>query len=545
MRTSIILFILIQCFVTSCTDRAVEPKTPSGDDERATEDNANIRVPQYQGVFLYGSNMGYKNNWNDENIADALVGNASGSIEGIGVNSLRPALYENFVERWGYEIRVETFGYYKTIGAINNTVFIGDRPSDAHREKRQYAQGMASESYENLYEPIWDNGENGTPVNDNNYYALYVYKVAKAYGSNVKFWEIKNEPDYTYTGAGNRAAGEQDNWWDNDPRPEDLNNWKAPIQSYIRLLRVSYEVIKHVNPDSYVCVGGIGYISFLDAILRNTDNPDGGKITSAYPLKGGAWFDCLSFHIYPMYYLRNWVGNNTPGNISGFKYYRNSDDAAATVIDRKNTMFSLMAKYGYGAEYPAKEVIITEVNVPNKPVSDYLGSQETQRNFAVKLAVLSQVNSIAGVYIYGAWDGQEANGSSTDPYDYMGLYKPLPDSPGQLLRPNDAGIAWRTMTSLIGDYRYDATQTMLLNIPSTAEGAAFYSDKAKDYIYVLWAKTNENDMSENASVEYSFPAAIGAKSIYYKQWDNKNYIATGSQITLKATPFFIKVNNNF
>ena len=533
----IVIFALIQCFATSCNDKTIEPETPSGNGEHSAADNANTRVPKYQGAFLYGSNMGYKSNWDDKDIADALAGNASGSIEGIGVNSLRPALYEDFVETWGYGIRVETFNYYKTIGAINNTVFIGDRPSDAHREKKQYAQGMASESYENLYEPIWDNGENDTPVNDKNYYALYVYKVAKAYG-NVKFWEIKNEPDFTYSGAGDKVAGEQGNWWDNDPRPADLSNWKAPIQSYIRLLRVSYEVIKHVNPDSYICVGGIGYSSFLDAILRNTDNPDGGKVTGAYPQKGGAWFDCLSYHIYPMYHLRSWAG-------TGFRHYRNSDDAAATVIDRKNTMFSLMAKYGYGAEYPAKEVIITEVNVPSKSVSGYLGSQETQRNFAIKLAVLSQVNGIAGVYIYGAWDGQEANSSSTDPFDYMGLYKPLPNRPGQQLRPNESGIAWRTMTSLIGDYRYNATQTAILNLPSTVEGAAFYSDKVKDYIYVLWAKTSEKDMSEDASVEYTFPAAIGANNIFYKQWDNNKFSVTGSRITLKGDPFFIKVNSSF
>lgn len=540
------LLLITLCFIViSCSDENEinnEPDNPDG--EKAF--NANQKVPVYDGPFLYGSNMGSKTNWQDQDIADMLSGNAGKKIEGIGVNSLRPALYENFVEKYGYEIRTEAFKHYKNIGAINNAVFIGDRPSDAHREKKQYAGGQPSESYENLYEPIWDNGENGTPVNDNNYYALYVYKVAKMYGDNVRFWEIKNEPDYTSTGAGDKASGQEGNWWDNDPKPDDLKNWKAPIQSYVRLLRVSYEVIKHVHPDAYICVGGIGYRSFLDAILRNTDNPDGGKVTDQYPYQGGAWFDCLSYHVYPMYYLRSWAGYNTPGNINGFRYYRNSDAAANTVIDRKNEMTDLLKKYGYdGATYPMKEVIITETNIPHKQINDYIGSQEAQRNYAIKLAVLSQINEIRGVYIYGPWDNKEASAASTSPYDFMGFYKPIPESPGQQLRPNDSGIAWRTMSTLLNNSTYDANETNRLNLPAEVNGAAFYSNQSKNHIYVLWATTANNDQNENISVNYSFPSGMNVSKIYTRQWDNKSAQINGSTLKLTGAPVFVKVNKEF
>ena len=292
----------------ACKQIVEEPGVPPV--EIGTE-NANTKANVYDGYFLYGSNMGWlNNNWRDEDVADILVGNTSKGIDGVGVNSLRPALYEFFVETWGYDVRVETFRHYSNIGAKENVVFIGDVPSDEHRERRQYVPERDSESFENLYEPIWDNGENGTPVNDNNYYALYVYKLAQRYKGYVKFWEIKNEPDLTYrwdfAGA---SPGTFGSWWDNDPPPEQLINWYAPVQSYVRLLRVSYEVIKAVDPGAFICVGGIGYVSFLDAILRNTDNPDGGKVTETYPHTGGAWFDCLSFHCYPMYYLRSWIGD--------------------------------------------------------------------------------------------------------------------------------------------------------------------------------------------------------------------------------------------
>ncbi|MDR2920314.1 MAG: hypothetical protein LBV72_13250 [Tannerella sp.] len=531
---------------TSCSDEhsiTDEPDHPNG--EKAF--NANQKVPAYDGFFLYGSNMAYKNNnWSDQDVADILAGNTSKGIEGVGVNSLRPALYENFVEQYGYEIRLDAFKHYKNIGAINNTVFIGDRPSDAHREKKRYVNGEESESYENLYEAIWDNGENGTPVNDNNYYALYVYKVAQMYGENVRFWEIKNEPDYTHTGYGNRASGEEGNWWDNNPNPTDLKNWKAPIQNYVRLLRVSYEVIKYVNPDAYVCVGGIGYASFLDAILRNTDNPDNGRVTDEYPLTGGAWFDCLSYHVYPMYYLRNWVGKETAGNINGFGYFRNSDDAVKNVIEKKNDLFDLMKKYGYdGATYPMKEVIITETNIPNKQTNDYIGSQQAQRNFAIKLAVQSQINEICGVYIYCPWDNKENSNSSTDPYDYMGFYKPIPESPNSNLRVNDIGTAWRTMTGLLSNSTYDAGQTSRLNLPTEINGAAFYSKQSKDYLYVLWVSNADKDQNENASANYSFPSGMNVSKIYTRQWDNKSAQTNGSTLKLTGAPVFVKVNKDF
>lgn len=67
----------------------------------------------------------------------------------------------------------------------------------------------------------------------------------------------------------------------------------------IGLLRISYEVIKTVDENAYVCIGGIGNPAFLDAVLRNTDNPIDGTENNDYPLLGGAYFDVLSFHSYP------------------------------------------------------------------------------------------------------------------------------------------------------------------------------------------------------------------------------------------------------
>ena len=91
-------------------------------------------------------------------------------------------------------------------------------------------------------------------------------------------------------------------------------------------------MIKSVDPDAYVTVAGTGFPSFLDAILRNTDNPEDGSVTAEYPLGGGAYFDVMGFHSYPAIdgSLREW--NN---DIPGFEYYRHSDAAAEGIVKRQ------------------------------------------------------------------------------------------------------------------------------------------------------------------------------------------------------------------
>ena len=484
---------------------------------------ANTHPNVYDGYFLYGSNMGWLNdNWRDEDVADILIGNPGRGWVGVGVNSLRPALPEYFVEQWGYENKVNTFKYYFDQNAKLNVVFIGDSPSEQHREKRQYATGVQSQSYENLYEPIWIEGQGGRTVNRNNHYAWYVYNLVTRYKNYVKFWEIKNEPDLTGSNS-----GWDGNWLTRDPYPAELVNFGAPIQSYIRMLRISYEVIKSVDPQAYVCVGGIGYESFLDAILRNTDNPDSGKVTERYPYKGGAWFDCLSFHIYPMYSLRSWENN------------RHSDAAVAAVENQTKTYVDLLKNYGYGNVYPAKEMIITETNIPGKEIGDFIGSDQAQRNYLMKAAVIGQKNQIRGIYPFCVWDARERDQAGWE-YDFMGFYKPLPNSPGSgTLRVNESGTGWRTTSRLLGNRKYDEDETLRLNLPAQVDGGAFYSSSANDYVYALWAKTT-TDRSESASASYSFPASMGVTGMDAFNWEETQTSISGNTVSLTATPLFIK-----
>ena len=132
-----------------------------------------------------------------DNGAKSWSGKNADGIDGAGVNALRTGLWEYFLEAWGYDIRTDAFDYYGELGMKNNVAIVG-YPADDHRDKTEHCATNDSKVFDNLWEPIWDNGENGTPVNDDNYLALYLHKLMPLYGDNIKFYEIWNEPDFDY-----------------------------------------------------------------------------------------------------------------------------------------------------------------------------------------------------------------------------------------------------------------------------------------------------------------------------------------------------------
>ena len=341
---------------------------------------ANDQIIPYEGHFRYGVNMGYYAPWQDHQLAEIAAGDDKLNLPGVGVNAVRPALFEHFFDYWGYDVRKEAFDRYEALGMTENVGFIG-YPSDDHRDKTIFCpddEKQESAVFKNLYEPIWDDGENGTPVNDENYYALSVYKIVHQYKGQVRFWEVWNEPDFDYASNAWKKPGEPGNWWDNEPFPCSYA-LKAPAFYYNRILRISYEVIKSIDPTLYVCTGGLGYPSFLDVILRNTDNPDEGTVSAEYPLKGGAYFDVLSFHSYPLIdgSVRQWDNASW-----GFKYQRHSDAAVAGFVKRKREFEAVLHKYGYnGQQFPKKEWICTETTIPRVKFEDNMGSDLAHTNY--------------------------------------------------------------------------------------------------------------------------------------------------------------------
>ena len=135
------------------------------------------RVPAFSGYFQYGSNMGYYGpSWDDKTLADIAAGNPAKNVKGAGVKSLHLTLPESFLESWAYDVRVDMFTHYASLGIKENTVFLEDPKAD-HRDPTNFGCSQSSRLFKNMYEPIWDGGANGTPVNDNNYLASGLIRV--------------------------------------------------------------------------------------------------------------------------------------------------------------------------------------------------------------------------------------------------------------------------------------------------------------------------------------------------------------------------------
>ncbi|MEN0049463.1 MAG: hypothetical protein AAF806_20555 [Bacteroidota bacterium] len=530
---------------------------------------ANDKVIPSEEAFGSGVNIGYYNGWTLLQLSDIAVGNPNFNQKGLGINTTRQSLPEHFQEQWGYDFRLGAFKHFEQYGGqLQHTIFVG-YPSEAHRDtevycneqdrnfdekkannNRDYQQSIL---FKNMYEPIWDNGENGTPYNDENYYAAYLYKTVTLYKSYVKYWEILNEPDQTASRYSNYAAGRAGNWWENNPSPCECAI-KAPIFHYIRMLRISWEIIKTVDPTAYVAIGGIGYPSFLDAVLRNTDNPNDGSTSKDFPLKGGAYFDVLSYHSYPHLdsSLKKW--NNSK---KGFDYFRHTDAAVKGVFALKDRFQTVLDKHGYDdKQFPEKEWIITECNVPKVTINGGFGSGEVQRNFIVKVMIEARKQGLRQFQVYNLGDKMTFQ-EATTPYaefNLMGMFKNMyPEDFSKIYgdmptnqhnhRITELGTAYRTINNALKGFSLDEKATAALANFAGIDGGVFKNGNG-ERLLVIWAKTS-SDKSEKAQAELDLATFFKGKKLEKYTWNysqtNKMTALKGTKVSLTGSPMFIKV----
>jgi len=497
--------------------------------------NAKDFVNPYDGVFRPGSNLDYYPNWSTIELGDLAGGNPAKGIMGIGAKTLRPVLSESVLEIFGYDVVVDDFQHFQSLGMDEFTAVLAF-PVDWHKDYTEYCPGTPSNLFANLHTPIWDGGANGTPYNDENYFAAYVYKTVTTYDEYVKFWEIWNEPGFDYTGnTGWRDAGDpQGNWWDNDPNPCDYI-LQAPIENYVRTLRIAYEVIKTISPNDYVVTAGFGYQSFLDAVLRNTDNPDGGSVTAEYPEGGGAYIDIMGLHNYP-----HIDGTTRLSNIEFFE--RHSDRAAEGLLYRRDFFQEIFDNYGYDGEtYPKKLTLCTEMNAPRdfdgNEDGRYFAGNEAQRNYIMKTFVTAITNDVINFHVYSIGD----NPGSGLGFDVMGLYEDLSVvDPGEQVL-NDEGVAMKTTSDMLWGTLYDEDRSAAMNAPEGVEAHAFLRADGR-YVYMLWARTTI-DNSEFADKNYSFPSSFEYNDLERREWDyaitNSTSQENAAGIDLDGTPFFL------
>ena len=174
----------------------------------------------YTGNYGFGTNMGYYGQqFTDQDIAQ-LSYNA-------GARTVRLSLPDWLITGYGTNARRSAFQYYQSIGLKDLTVFLGE-PNDptTHAGTGTDDRDMTvfpgadthAQTFKGLYEPIWLDAAK-TKINPANTFALYVYNTVSTYGANVKFWEIINEPDFTYGSNGWADKSQSTSWWNVNPSP--------------------------------------------------------------------------------------------------------------------------------------------------------------------------------------------------------------------------------------------------------------------------------------------------------------------------------------
>ena len=96
---------------------------------------ANDIVPDYETPFRLSINPNFNGHqWSDQGLATIAAGDSSMGVPGVGIKSFRVPLPENFLDFWGYDIRVDAFQHYDDLGLKDNTVcllYTSPSPRDA------------------------------------------------------------------------------------------------------------------------------------------------------------------------------------------------------------------------------------------------------------------------------------------------------------------------------------------------------------------------------------------------------------------------------
>jgi hypothetical protein len=441
--------------------------------------------------YLFGANPGAPPaGWNDAK--QAIIASK------IGINTYRVWLPESYLDQWGYDIAFKTgaMGTYKDVG-FKNLVGNLNTPTFAHSNAPDSGSTYAY-SPKNLNQAIWLNDGN---VNPDNYWAVYVNKTVTMYKDYIKIWEVWNEPDFVSNWQATQT------WDTENPQPSDLVNWHDTIENYNRLMRITWEVARKVDPTAHVAVGGLGYPNFLDAMLRNTDGQGGEN--------GGNYFDTLSFHFYPVFASKN-----------------SSDDWANNFEAQVKDMLEICTARSYDPNY----IICTESGAPTKSTSSAPGSTALQQNYFTKMSVLAQVNGVSQVHWWSLTDAKDSG--SDNPFRYMGLYADITQSTPENAEPKASTTAMKTYTDVLHGYDYyEVSVDILTDLDARARGFAFTN--GSNIAVVMWAN-NAGQHDESFVLDLS----LSTTKIWTRiQFDgSKNTLAPASgkiDVQISPIPIFL------
>jgi len=454
------------------------------------------------GPFRYGMNFGYVPGFSNQDMAKLA--------NGVGANGARLSFPESFFAQWGYDIEVANNQAFQTIGIKDNVAFLSGPTRDHSSAPSSVPDAELVYWIPNdLYQPIFL--ADGS-VNPGNSWAAYVEKTVSTYKDYVRVYSVWNEPDWV---SDWHAVS---TWTTAPPTKDQLPRFNGSIYDYVRMLRITSLVAKHVDSGVKVAVGGLGYPTFLSAVLRYSDDPAGGAISADYPKTGASYFDVVDMHYYPIF---------TAGN---------SDDGVDGLIAERDQFQATLDAAGAGP----RPFIVTESGAPAVAVGSAPGGVEYSKNYLLKAMITAQAKGLSGIDWFILADGSDG---ATNSFGSMGCYEDLTTagSPQAAVR-TATGEAYRTLGTILGGAAFDPGATEALALPTGVRGAAFVTAAGKKAI-ALWARSASGAESASASYDLSTTSTWRAFA-----WDAaKNQMAstedvpTSGKLTLPltGTPIFL------
>jgi polysaccharide biosynthesis protein PslG len=286
-----------------------------------------------------------------------------------------------------------------------------------------------------------------TPTTDANFAAFgrYVEAAVTRYkGRNVRY-EIFNEPDGY-------------NYWKNDPNwtgPGDANTTHRPT-AYAKLVRLSLEVVRRVDPNAIVSTGGLtawkGVHGYLDAVLR-TD--------------AAAQANAAAFHFYTTNPERSFAQISRLRNQVTTKY------PGRAIWD---------TEWGYGSDPPVN-------------AQDRLALGDTARHavYNLRRLLVTWVSDLGMTTLFHLQDGKADDTTAAESFGLLDAN----------LKEKPAGTAIRVLSEIA------ATRKLIGTVQGLPIGVnAVQLESATDRVHVLWAET------EGAVFEARVPCGATVKDLY-------------------------------
>ncbi len=409
------------------------------------------------GPFRRGMNFGYVPGFTNQD-------NAKLSHD-VGANGARVSFPESFFAKWGYDIEVNNNIAYQADGITSNVAFLTSPTREHSSASANVSDGdLVFYIPNDLYQPIFLGDGSVNPANS---WATYVEHTVTTYKDYVRVYSVWNEPDWVSDWQ------VVDGWKTSPPTKDQLPRFNGSIYDYVRMLRITSEVAKHVDSGVKVAVGGLGYAPFLSAVLRYTDDPNGGGVSSEFPKTGASYFDVVDMHYYPIF---------SPGN---------SDAGVDGLIKERDDFQATLDAANAGP----RAFVVTESGAPRVAVGNAPGGEDYAKNYIVKAMVTAQAKGISGIDWFILSDGADPMTSS---FSSMGCYENLSGQTPATAKRTPTGEAYRTLGAVLDGAGFDPTATTALALPGDVRGAAFVT-KAGKKAMVLWAYAAGTTETANAT----------------------------------------------